>query len=949
MGERLRKQPLAHSFCFSHNNICAMKNQNNIDLTPHHDFSPKLIKAERKRIALPRLQKPLSAHKVKPFNLDTSLQIYTWSAPKIEWPEGLSRWNYTIWEKHIDTDTLSKEEARFWVHATLWSLRCKESQHTLKSPQELRKIDYTQAYTVEEWIALLEGHDPKTGERIDYKYRIQYDSINLLAHAFRLLLTPSERIQILPYLFNPSYTQDTYLEDPRILLPTARSKEELLELQPFARKALEGLAGGYEKNDYLVEELVVTYNLTDQFKPTLDCAVSNNARMTDLLNIMIYHLDDHDLQRTYLEQLNISYDASFFMRDIAVNGLKHIDLWINHALQFNHVRQYADKYLWFSLLKQIHHPDVVLAMLTFAADSRYQIEAEHYLMSARTCTTTWLVSFLSTQPTFKDLTIRLLRQLKQGGHEDLIVAAQDTLDEQGKAELEEHVLNWKHQQAPILQTKDAPPCFNTLNNYTYTQPAWLEHIVFPPQFIKNRSLQLSDKHVLKLIAVLQAQKDSDTSSDLLIKLKQHLDPDALGELGWTIFESWARSDTYTQPSTQWVERVLGHIGTDLQLQKAATYLKSWTGHRPHKVLIHLLHMYKIAGTNTALMILKNLSKKLPKKALRVYAHNMLQQIAQTRNLTDAELEDRMIPSCGLDHMGHYTFDYGARTFSLAFADDLRPVLHDNARQKMIKNLPKPNKKDDLQLATQARETFKFMKNLLKTTFAHQIPRLERCMVTEHSWTAKDFQEFLLNHPLMCHIAHRLLWGVRTKNNAISTCFRADEDNNLVDAEDEPFTLPDDAYVSIVHPLDLTEELRTTWGTIFADYEIIPPFPQLNRHIYTLGDDERERDVFTRWGDLKAPGTTLRKFAKRDTIPWTCSSSDPDYCWYNSQTHQIKCVISTDYGDVRGHRWARIYFVANNADNQEDITQLTLKDVPPALLNEVIASLHRYVIAYATEV
>ena len=363
----------------------------------------------------------------------------------------------------------------------------------------------------------------------------------------------------------------------------------------------------------------------------------------------------------------------------------------------------------------------------------------------------------------------------------------------------------------------------------------------------------------------------------------------------------------------------------------------------------VLYIYRMIGSDGALMTLHGVTQKVRQKSVRGEAERLLKEIAKARNLTETELEDRIIPDCDLDEKGRYTFDYGVRTFSLAFDSEFKPVLRDEARNKIIKNLPKPNSKDDADMAEDARETFKAMKKQLKDVVKIQTPRLESAMITGRTWPTEDFLTLLVNHPLMCHFARRLLWGVRTKNNAISTCFRVDEDNNLVDAEDEPFTLPDDAYVSIVHPLDLTEELRTTWGTIFADYEIIPPFPQLNRHIYTLGDDERERDVFTRWGDLKAPATTLRKFAKRDTIPWTCSSSDPDYCWYNSQTHQIKCVISTDYGDVRGHRWARIYFVANNADNQEDITQLTLKDVPPALLNEVIASLHRYVIAYATEV
>ena len=46
------------------------------------------------------------------------------------------------------------------------------------------------------------------------------------------------------------------------------------------------------------------------------------------------------------------------------------------------------------------------------------------------------------------------------------------------------------------------------------------------------------------------------------------------------------------------------------------------------------------------------------------------------------------------------------------------------------------------------------------------------------------------------------------------------------ASDEPFTLPPNGGIGIIHPLELTENQRKAWQTHMADYEITPPFPQL---------------------------------------------------------------------------------------------------------------------------
>ncbi|MGC7317793.1 DUF4132 domain-containing protein, partial [Mycobacteroides abscessus] len=63
---------------------------------------------------------------------------------------------------------------------------------------------------------------------------------------------------------------------------------------------------------------------------------------------------------------------------------------------------------------------------------------------------------------------------------------------------------------------------------------------------------------------------------------------------------------------------------------------------------------------------------------------------------------------------------------------------------------------------------------------------------------------------------------------------------MADAEDNPFELDENAVVGAVHPAQLSAELLAAWSELFADYELLQPFPQLSRPVYRLTDSENWR-------------------------------------------------------------------------------------------------------------
>jgi hypothetical protein len=176
--------------------------------------------------------------------------------------------------------------------------------------------------------------------------------------------------------------------------------------------------------------------------------------------------------------------------------------------------------------------------------------------------------------------------------------------------------------------------------------------------------------------------------------------------------------------------------------------------------------------------------------------------------------------------------------------------------KRRKDLPKPGARDDEQLAPAEHARFAALRKDVRTVAADQIARLEQAMVRQRDWPAAEFRTLLAGHPLLWHIVRRLVWI-----DADGATFRLAEDRTLADVNDDGFTLAEDTKVRVAHPLDLGDDLGT-WSELFADYEILQPFPQLGRPTYALADDERTAATLKRFEGVTVPVGKILGMTKR---------------------------------------------------------------------------------------
>ncbi len=359
--------------------------------------------------------------------------------------------------------------------------------------------------------------------------------------------------------------------------------------------------------------------------------------------------------------------------------------------------------------------------------------------------------------------------------------------------------------------------------------------------LKSNNLPLSDDAMRHLGTMLSFPRDITAYAGLDI-IREIFTRESLAEFGWDLYTAWTEAGAPAKEN--WAFTSLGILGNDDTARKLTPLIRAWPGESQHKRAVSGLDVLADIGSDVALMLLNGIARKIKFKALQEHAREKINIVAENRGLTMAELEDRLAPDLGLDSSGSLILDFGPRKFTVGFDETLKPVVCD-ANGKVLKDLPKPNQSDDKTLATDAVNLFKQLKKDVRAIASQQITRLEQAMCQRRRWTAEQFRLFLVEHPLVRHLTRRLLWGVYNDENALITCFRVAEDSTYSDAQDELFTLPA-GNIGIPHVLEISPESAAAFRQIYADYELLPPFQQLERGSYHLADNERNTHELTRW-------------------------------------------------------------------------------------------------------
>ncbi len=400
---------------------------------------------------------------------------------------------------------------------------------------------------------------------------------------------------------------------------------------------------------------------------------------------------------------------------------------------------------------------------------------------------------------------------------------------------------------------------------------------------------------------------------------------------WALFEAWLADGANAK--AQWCLQALGFWGDDEVANRLTALAKKWPGEGAGKRAQWALDALANIGTDLALTNINLLAEKSRFPAFKEAARDRMDSMARILGLTTDELADRLCPRLDLDEDGG-TLDFGPRQFSVSFDEALRPVLR-NAEGKVVKRLPKPAKTDDKALAKDSAKRLKAIKATARSAASLQIARLERAMQSSRAIPAAVFSEHFALHPWMTHLAQRLVWCLAGQQ---STTFRVVEDGTLSGVDDETFILPGDAAVQVVHPLLMTAKSMAAWREIFSDYEIIQPFGQLDRPVFTITAKEKKSDAVTRHAGQKVTFGQLRAMERKG---WQR--------WYDAQVYGIALNV-----DRKSHTVLYVDPGWHPSETADEIGEQTIEklqlygaikrfgDLDPILFSELIHDIDRMV-------
>jgi hypothetical protein len=336
---------------------------------------------------------------------------------------------------------------------------------------------------------------------------------------------------------------------------------------------------------------------------------------------------------------------------------------------------------------------------------------------------------------------------------------------------------------------------------------WLLYLLYRQSRVKEMRADIEAKS-------LYAQIDRKTSGELALAVAQ------------AFFGSKAEADD------RWTMAFAALLGDDRLVPALTRQIKEWADSMRGKLAEYAAQALALLGSDTALLALdamairyRSKNKNIGKAASEAFA-----EAAGARGLTVEELGDLVVPWLGFQPGQPRIIEAGKSRLEARISNDFKLTFRDVATNKKVAKLPDS-------ASPEVKADFKELSASLKEAVRSQFLRMETLMVRQFRWPRARWEELYLQHPLLLPFAQRLVWEAYDKSGKLLGTFRGLEDRSLTDAEDEAYSLPSDCEVGIVHPLELTPEDRQTWLKHLADYDIEPPFPQLERMVVTVNDEQ----------------------------------------------------------------------------------------------------------------
>ena len=340
-------------------------------------------------------------------------------------------------------------------------------------------------------------------------------------------------------------------------------------------------------------------------------------------------------------------------------------------------------------------------------------------------------------------------------------------------------------------------------------------------------------------------------SDTAAQLASELDAGDLEKLAVRVYDIWYADGA--QARHKWVlpfAAVYGGAAITARLTRA---IHDWPEHQRGTIACDAVMALALSSDPAAIVIVDSISRKFKFRQVKTAAAQALENAATELGISAEELADRIVPDLGFGKDGTRTFDYGKRSFTVRLTSTLELAIT-NDQGKAVKSMPAPGKTDDPQ-AADAYEAFKTMKKQIKTTVSAQRARLEAALSVLRCWDTDRWTALFVENPIMHQFAMSLIWGVY-EDGRLTDTFRYMEDGTFNTVDEDEYTLPEQAQIGLVHPVELDQETLDGWKQQLEDYEIKQSVDQLSRTVHILDESKAGEKALEDFGGKQLNALSL---------------------------------------------------------------------------------------------
>ena len=382
---------------------------------------------------------------------------------------------------------------------------------------------------------------------------------------------------------------------------------------------------------------------------------------------------------------------------------------------------------------------------------------------------------------------------------------------------------------------------------------WLDVKNLPPLTVEKHKL---DEQSVRYLLYRQTRSKGMWADIEAKPLFQKIDRSTSGDFALAVLNTFLATEKQ-EASDRWALAIAGLLGDNRIVPILSKQVQKWADASRGKMSEYAVEALALLGTETALTVVNSMMIRYRSKNKNIgtAATNAFENVANIRGVTVDELGDQVVPWLGFEPGKPILWNIGGKDFEARIGMDFKVGLFDLEKKKTVASLPKSAPKE-------IAEEFKELKESLREVVKGQLVRIENMLVKQYRWPVDRWSKLYLLHPILRPFTVRLVWGYYDAKGKLTQTFRSLEDGSLTDVNDDAVKLPASGTVGIIHPLELSEEVRDQWRQHFSDYSVVAPFPQMERSVITPTDEEKKLLATGKWSGSELNAMTFKNRAEK---------------------------------------------------------------------------------------